>query len=286
MGLTAHRFARMAETNSNLNGPGKDPRREARRLYWCAWGVTEIAEELGLKRATVESWKQREGWDDAPLIQRLESHYEIRLQALIGKEKKSGSDFKEIDLLMRQIERTARIHRYIDGGTEKHLNPNIEARNAAPKKEPKRGNYFTAEQVAALRAALAAWCFPHQRDWLNSSSLRTRMILKARQIGATEFFAREALVTALEVGHNKIFLSASKAQALNFRQKIIDFAFKHTGVKLTGDPMVVTAEGLDEPATFYFLGTNYRTAQGYTGDFIFDEFFWVHGFEQIGRAHV
>ena len=277
----------MAETPDKPLAQGHDPRREARSLYWRGWGVTDIADELGLKRATVESWKQRDKWDDAPAIVQAENVVLTRWLMLIAKDKKSGNDFKEIDLLRRQLEGCARMRKYIDGGSEKDLNPNIERRNQAPKKEPKRGNHFTAEQVVALREDLEAWCYPHQRDWLNSSALRTRMILKARQIGATEFFAREALVTALETGHNKIFLSASKAQALNFRQKIVDWAFKVTGVKLTGDPMKVTAEKADEsgeigePATFYFLGTNYRTAQGYTGDFIFDEFFWVHGFEQI-----
>lgn len=274
----------MAETTDKPESR-RDPRREARSLYWRGWGVTDVADELGLKRATVESWKQRDRWDDAPAIKKAEDCVLTKWMTLISKESYSSADVRDIDLIGRQLERTARYNRYLDGGTEKDLNPNIEARNAAPKKEPKRGNHFTADQVKALRADLEAWCYPHQRDWLNSSSLRTRMILKARQIGATEFFAREALVTALETGHNKIFLSASKAQALNFRQKIVAWAFKVTRVKLTGDPMVVTAAGEDgevsEPAEFHFLGTNYRTAQGYTGDFIFDEFFWVHGFEQI-----
>ncbi|PZR37165.1 terminase large subunit domain-containing protein [Caulobacter segnis] len=275
----------MAETNSNLDGVGLDPRRQARSLYWRGWGVTEIADELALKRPTVESWKQRDEWDKAPVMERLKEGLHTRLQMLIAKDKKSGHDFKEIDLLMRQVDRTVRYDKYMNGGTETDLNPNIAARNAAPKKEPKRGNHFTHDQVVKLREDLEGWCYPHQRDWLKSSSMRTRMILKARQIGATEFFAREALVTALETGRNKIFLSASKAQALNFRQKIVAWSFKVTGVKLTGDPMVITAEDEDgeagDPAEFHFLGTNYRTAQGYTGDFIFDEFFWVHGFEQI-----
>jgi len=271
----------MAETTDKPDRDRRDPRREARSLYWRGWCVTDVADELGLKRATVESWKQRDKWDEAPAIVKAEDCTLTQYMRLVSKEKYSSADVRDIDLLGRQLERTARIHKYLGGGSEKDLNPKIEGRNAAPKKEPARGNHFAADQVVELRKALVAWCYPHQLDWLNSSSLRTRMILKARQIGATEFFAREALVTALETGHNKIFLSASKAQALNFRAKIIDWAFKVTGIKLTGDPMKVSAEGLEEPATFYFLGTNYRTAQGYTGDFIFDEFFWVHGFEQI-----
>jgi uncharacterized protein YjcR len=43
------------------------------------------------------------------------------------------------------------------------------------------------------------------------------MLLKSRQIGATYYFAREALLDALKTGRNQIFLSASKAQAHQFK---------------------------------------------------------------------
>jgi hypothetical protein len=39
-----------------------------------------------------------------------------------------------------------------------------------------------------------------------------------------------------------------------------------------------------EPVTLYFLGTNYRTAQGYHGDVIIDEAFWIHGFEELFKV--
>jgi uncharacterized protein YjcR len=272
----------MAETTSHLQ-TGQDPRRAARSLYWRGWGVTQLAEELGLKRATVESWKQRDRWDDAPSIQKMEDCLETRFMALVAKDAKTGGDFKEIDLLGRQAERLARVRRYDAGGNEADLNPNIEARNAKPKKPAKR-NYFDEDQVAALRQALEDSLYGHQRDWMASSALRTRVILKARQIGATLYFAREALLKALETGHNQVFLSASKAQALHFRQYIVDFAYAVTGVKLTGDPIVIDRGEGQESVTLYFLGTNYRTAQGYHGDFYFDEFFWVHGFEQISKV--
>lgn len=51
-----------------------------------------------------------------------------------------------------------------------------------------------------------------------------RDILKSRQIGATFYFSREALLRALKTGHNQIFLSASKTQAYVFREYIIAFA--------------------------------------------------------------
>jgi uncharacterized protein YjcR len=272
----------MSETTSHLQ-TGQDPRRAARSLYWRGWGVTQLSEELGLKRATVESWKQRDRWDDAPLVQKMADCLETKYQALVSKEKYSGSDVRDIDLIGRQIERLARVQKYAAGGNEADLNPNIEARNAKPKKAAKR-NYFDEDQVAALREALEESLYGHQRDWMASSALRTRVILKARQIGATLYFAREALLKALETGHNQVFLSASKAQALHFRQYIVDFAYAVTGVKLTGDPIVIDRGEGQESVTLYFLGTNYRTAQGYHGDFYFDEFFWVHGFEQISKV--
>lgn len=263
-----------------------DVRRQARSLYWRGWGVTQLAEELRINRATVESWKQREKWDDAPSIRKLEDCLEARFMTLVAKEQKTGGDFKEIDLLGRQVATLAKIRRFeAPGGHEGDLNDKVAARNAGPKKKAKK-NHFTAEQVAELRRIFESELFDHQRDWLSSSSLRTRMILKSRQIGATWYFAREALVDALETGRNQIFLSASKAQAHIFRGYIVQFA-KLVGVDLTGDPMIVTSDVVleGEPAAeLHFLGTNARTAQGYHGNFYFDEFFWVYGFEDLYKV--
>jgi uncharacterized protein YjcR len=45
-----------------------DPRRQAALLYWQGFSVPQIAEMLQTKRPTVQSWKQRDGWDEtAPL---------------------------------------------------------------------------------------------------------------------------------------------------------------------------------------------------------------------------
>ena len=78
-----------------------DPRRHARSLYWRGWGVSQIAEEFALHgvandngkaipRATIESWKQRDRWDDAPSIARIEDGLEIRTLTLIAKETKTS----------------------------------------------------------------------------------------------------------------------------------------------------------------------------------------------------
>ena len=44
-------------------------------------------------------------------------------------EVKSGGDFKEIDLLGRQLERIARVNKYSSGGNEADLNPKVANRN-------------------------------------------------------------------------------------------------------------------------------------------------------------
>lgn len=257
-----------------------DSRRRARDLYWQGWRLTDIGELLKIPRTTLHGWKEAEQWDKAAPIQRVEGALESRLVQLIAKEAKTGGDFKEIDLLGRQIERLARVRNYEQTGKEKELNPNIERRNAGPKRSRREDkNFFGEEQVEQLESAFRDSLFGYQQRWWRESQQRTRMILKSRQIGATWYFAREALIDAITTGRNQIFLSASKAQAHIFKQYIIGFAHEACGVELSGDPIVL-ANG----AHLYFLGTNARTAQGYHGNFYFDEFFWTHQFEVLNKV--
>lgn len=254
-----------------------DNRRHARFLYWMGWRVTDIADFLEEKEKTVHSWKSRDEWDRAEVVDRVDGAIEARMVQLVIKENKTGSDFKEIDLLGRQLERTARIKKYMGGGTETDLNPNIAARNSGPKKAPKR-NEFTEEHIEQLEEIFLDNCFDYQKDWYRAGNQRTRVILKSRQIGATYYFAREALLDAMTTGRNQVFLSASKSQAHVFRSYILAFAAE-AGVELTGDPMT-----LSNGAMLYFLGTNARTAQSYHGNFYFDEFFWVYGFNELNKV--
>lgn len=274
-----------------------DPRRHARSLYWRGWGIAQIADEFALHgvtgstgrpiaRATLDSWKSRDAWDDAPSIRRIEDGLEIRLLTLIAKEKKTSGDLVEMEALSRQIESLARVRRYEEpGGHSGDLNEKIGKRNAGPRKAPKK-NHFTAEQAAELRRIFLAGLYDYQATWNANKDQRTRMILKSRQIGATYYFAFEALLDAIETGRNQIFLSASKAQAHQFRAYIVSFA-KLVGVTLGGDPMLITSDlrpAEEAAAELHYLGTNFRTAQGRHGNFYFDEFFWVHSFEELNKV--
>ena len=247
-------------------------------LYFQGYKIRAIAELLATPEGTVGTWKSRDGWDDIKPIDRVDFAIEARMCQLIAKEVKSGGDFKEIDLLGRQLERIARVNKYSSGGNEADLNPKVANRNKGQKKAPER-NVVEPEQQERLIERFESTMFGYQRTWYEAGNqYRIRNLLKSRQIGATYFFAFEAFIDALVTGRNQIFLSASKAQAHVFKQYIIQFA-KDEGVELKGDPMV-----LPNGAHLYFLGTNARTAQSYHGNIYMDEYFWIHGFLEFRKV--
>lgn len=170
------------------------------------------------------------------------------------------------------------VGKFNNGGNEADLNPNVANRNKGPRRQPEK-NVFTDEQIEKLEEIFHSSMFNYQRHWWEAGKTnRIRNLLKSRQIGATFYFAREALIDALLTGRNQIFLSASKAQAHVFKQYIIDFA-KEVEVELKGDPIV-----LPNGATLYFLGTNARTAQSYHGNLYLDEYFWIPKFQELRKV--
>lgn len=256
-----------------------DPRRQAALLYWQGFSPRQIAETLGQKIPTVNSWKRRDKWDDIHPISRVETSIESRLIQLIAKPKKDGGDYKEIDLLGRQIERLARVNRYSQTGNEADLNPNVRNRNKGERKAPKK-NTFSEEAIEKLKSIFFEQSFGYQLGWHEAGlKYRIRDILKSRQIGATFYFSRESLLRALDTGHNQIFLSASKTQAYVFREYIIQFA-RMVDVELTGDPIVLGNNG----AKLIFLGTNSNTAQSHNGDLLVDEIFWIPNFQKLRKV--
>ncbi|AOV98015.1 oxidoreductase [Edwardsiella hoshinae] len=257
----------------------RDPRRQAALLYWQGFSIAQISEMLQQKRPTVQSWKQRDAWEDTAPITRIENSIEARLVQLVLKDKKEGADYKEIDLLGRQIERLARVNRYSQTGNEADLNPNVANRNKGERKKPKK-NFFSDEAIEKLEEVFFDQSFEYQLQWYRAGlAHRIRDILKSRQIGATFYFSREALLRALKTGHNQIFLSASKTQAYVFREYIIQFA-RLVDVDLTGDPIVIGNNG----AKLIFLGTNSNTAQSHNGDLYVDEIFWIPNFQKLRKV--
>ena len=140
--------------------------------------------------------------------------------------------------------------------------------------------FFSDEAIEKLEQIFFEQSFEYQLHWYRAGlEHRIRDILKSRQIGATFYFSREALLRALKTGHNQIFLSASKTQAYVFREYIIAFA-RLVDVDLTGDPIVPGNNG----AKLIFLGTNSNTAQSHNGDLYVDEIFWIPNFQVLRKV--
>lgn len=254
-------------------------KRKAQQMYFSGYKIAEIARQLDIAASTISSWKDREKWDDVAPVGRVELALETRLNLLIAKEEKSGADYKEIDLLGRQMERMARVKKYSFGdGNEGDLNPKLANRNKAERKKAEQ-NAIDQEQEELLINGFLDGMFNYQRVWHKAKENRIRNILKSRQIGATYYFAHEAFIDALTTGHNQIFLSASKKQALQFRSYIVNYAKQTADVDLKGETIK-----LPNGAELIFLGTNSATAQSYHGNLYFDEVFWVPKFDVMRKV--
>jgi len=254
-------------------------KRKAQQMYFSGYKIAEIARQLDIAASTISSWKDREKWDDVSPVGRVELALETRLNLLISKEEKSGADYKEIDLLGRQMERMARVKKYSFGdGNEVDLNPKLANRNKCERKKAEQ-NAIDQEQEELLINGFLDGMFNYQRVWHKAKENRIRNILKSRQIGATYYFAHEAFIDALTTGHNQIFLSASKKQALQFRSYIVNYAKQTADVDLKGETIK-----LPNGAELIFLGTNSATAQSYHGNLYFDEVFWVPKFDVMRKV--
>jgi uncharacterized protein YjcR len=294
--LAAHaQVAQTALTRSFLQ-------RQARSLYWRGWRLRDIAEEFSLPYQTVNSWKRRGEWDDASPRQIIEDRIEAKIAAYLDRDDFNEGHMKRVDFLTRMMERMARVAKFEVSGKPSDLNPKIARRNddaAQAKRAEGRRNFLTREQWQALLDDFHAKNFTYQSGWWEQRDQRTRKFLKARQIGATWYFAREALakiaesVLAGEQPRNQIFLSASKRQAMKFKREIVSWVKRVCDVDLTGDPIMLDFSGLvdeaGEPLSIdmvglYPISTNSNTAQGESGDFYFDEFFWVHNFATLRKV--
>lgn len=272
-----------------------DPKIQARNLFWQGWKITAIAAALGLKAGTIYSWARRDNWDGGSPQQRVAVSIEARLIQLISLPTKSDGTYKEIDRLTKTltcvqdalhkqaIPNQANVGKALPDYTPPTIdNPpreHTEKRKRVPsnRKTSSKQIILHNEQIDRLREIFTDQSFDYQKSWYQSGlKHRFRNLLKSRQIGATFYFARESFNRALTTGNNQIFLSASRAQAFQFKQYIADF-LSMVDVEFKGDVPVLGNNG----AKFYFLGTNSRTAQGRNGDLYVDEYFWIQDFKRL-----
>ena len=177
---------------TDLIHPYTDLRRVARSLYWQGWSLTAIAEHVGEKYPTVASWKRRDQWAETLPLNRTDEALDARLQMLIALPNKGNSHYKEIEALTRAMERTAKTRKFLDGGNLRHLSEGVDKRVKAAADAGKWS--ITEAMIDQLRASIIDTSAKYQLRWWAAREHRFRLLIKSRQIGATWFFAREALL--------------------------------------------------------------------------------------------
>jgi len=149
-------------------------------------------------------------------------------------------------------------------------------------------NLITPSMVTLLRADFEANLYGHQKRWAEASWRRSRMIVEARQIGATWYFARERFLAALETGKDQIFIVRSHTD-----RKILLGIIRSWVARLFGFGLhdsfgeVTVARGKDDagaqlpPVSITFREGIKWHPVGYHGDVIVQDFFWMDDFATV-----
>nr|VFJ42954.1 MAG: Uncharacterized protein YjcR [Candidatus Kentron sp. FM]VFJ43622.1 MAG: Uncharacterized protein YjcR [Candidatus Kentron sp. FM]VFK05641.1 MAG: Uncharacterized protein YjcR [Candidatus Kentron sp. FM] len=272
---------------------GPDKRAAARALYLQGIKIPDIrrALEIGTERV-IQQWRKKEGWDDLLAPVRVEEAIAARVIRLTDKEEKTGADLSELDRLAGLLARfeidKAKADKIRAEADSIRAGGDGAGRGRPPNKtrREQKGTGIDISDIGAekLEAFAQEHLYPYQLEWRkrgkDPATRRNRFILKSRQIGATYYFAFEALEDAILTGENQIFLSASRPQAEIFRAYIIAFAHEIGQITLRGNPIK-----LSNGAMLIFVSTNASTAQGYSGNLYCDEVFWWPGdFENLYKS--
>lgn len=263
----------------------------ARAFYLKKWTPKEIAAELNLTSARiVYYWAEKYGWTDLLSEESVEDCINRRVNLLVMRDNKSSLELDELDRLIghhvklitqrnKHAEKLAQASASGSGMTGGGENIGfMGAGEDTPRRKGgrKRKNDTSALTPEVFEAFAGENLFQYQKTLRDNKSRPVRNLLKSRQVGATWYFAWEALEDACTTGDNQIFVSASKRQAEIFRRYIVKFARELAGVELTGNPIT-----LSNGANLIFLATNASTAQGESGHYYFDEYFWVPKFQKF-----
>lgn len=266
-------------------------REAAKRLYLRHWTPDEIRLELGLPNARViYYWADKHSWRDLLREEEVDEAIARRIVMLTDLSEKSPGQIKELSMLIdkhvtlkkqrTQQSKTQQQPSNEEGGSKN----NDQGSNQSGKPKSKKGKKKKNDVSELAEADFEGWhdsLFDYQQLMWDNLHQRIRNILKSRQVGATYYFAGEALKNAVLTGDPQIFLSASRAQAEVFRSYIIAIAKQFLDIELSGNPITLhTAHG---DAELRFLSTNSNTAQSYHGHVYIDEYFWIPQFEKLNK---
>jgi uncharacterized protein YjcR len=277
-----------------------ETRQAARSLYLKSWTPKDIATELNLgNERVVYYWADKYGWRDMLREYTVEDAISHQILALLEINEPSIAQLDKLDRLIAhdvklkkiRIDNEAKQQREQEPPRSSASNSNKPTRNKGSndandtdvgrsnnKKKGKRGKNYIDDLTEASFHEFHESLFEYQHTMRNNKHQRTRNILKSRQIGATYYFAFEALEDAILTGDNQIFLSASRAQAEVFRSYITNIASEWLDIDLTGNPII-----LSNGAELRFLSTNSKTAQSYHGHVYVDEYFWIPKFDELNK---
>lgn len=239
-------------------------------LYLRQQKPSEIAPQVGVTDRAVQSWIAKFKWkelrDDSPVELMLRQ----RVAYLMWVDEKTDQQLKEIDMLLKQhLGAPQKVGGKAKDGSNRGR-PSNKVKNDISGITEEMFEEYRNERF--FKYQLQCW------ETKNNPLLNwRRFYLKSRQIGLTYYFAYEAFEDACLTGDNQIFVSASKKQAEIFKNYIRIFALKIGGVDLKGKDELTLSNG----ATLYFLSTNSRTGQGFTGHIYKDEVFWMPKYKEI-----
>ncbi|AOY11832.1 terminase ATPase subunit [Salinivibrio phage SMHB1] len=268
-----------------------ETRQAARALYLKAWTPKEIASELGLgSERIIYYWADKYGWRDMLREQTVDEAIATRIATLLETPDPTKNQLDMLDRLiahhtklkkmraaeqLSQSEQPSQPSKGSKGQRQASSNSGGGSSKGGKKKKLKNDiSEITEDDFAEWHHSL----FAYQKVMRENLHQRIRNILKSRQIGATYYFAGEALEDAILSGDNQIFLSASRAQAEVFRRYIVAIAREFLNIELTGNPMV-----LSNGAELHVLSTNSKTAQSYHGHVYVDEYFWIPKFDELNK---
>jgi len=266
-------------------------------LYAKGWVIKNIAAQTNVDARTITKWKNLGNWDERAANDSVEASLAKKINFLAELEDPTSAQLNQLDRICKTFGRLKKDFaqaKAIQTGFIPTARPipiygDVEHDENADKKPRKRGKYkvkndisnISEENLDEVREELF---FDYQKEWFarknDSLTRRNRFILKSRQIGATFYFAFEALDDAIRNGENQIFLSASRDQAEVFKAYIIAFALEYFKLELKGQGTITLSNG----AEMRFLSTNSRTAQSYHGHLYVDECFWIPNFAKMWKV--
>ncbi len=217
----------------------------------------------------------------------IEETINRRIQVLTHRDGKTELEHKELDSLIahhcklriQQAKHAEKLAAAASQGNGDYSAAGDSGQDGGKKKRKYRKNNISALTQEDFDAFADEHLFGYQKHLRLNITQQIRNILKSRQIGATWYFAFEALENAVMTGDPQIFLSASRPQAEVFRSYIVNIAEQYFGVTLTGNPI-----RLSNGAELRFLSTNSNTAQSYSGHLYVDEYFWIQNFARLNEV--